>query len=123
MNNFFKEQWEKSYINKDNFVFYPNEAVIRFTSKYIRKKVGLNEFVDMHNWPDNPKVLDLGCGIGRHIIYNLDMKLDIYGIDLSEVAINFAREWAKKRGMIDTDKKLCRGIYAICLGRINFLIM
>jgi SAM-dependent methyltransferase len=95
MDNSFKEQWEKSYKNKDNFVFYPNEEVIRFTSKYIRKRVGLNEFVDVHNYSDNPKVLDLGCGIGRHIIYGLDMKLDMYGIDLSEVAID---QFCKKMG-------------------------
>jgi SAM-dependent methyltransferase len=109
MNNSFKEQWEKSYKNKDNFVFYPNEEVIRFTSKYIRKRVGLDEFVDVHNYSDNPKVLDLGCGIGRHIIYGLDMKLDMYGIDLSEVAINFARKWAKQNGMVDVNEKIVQG--------------
>ncbi|EIJ80525.1 methyltransferase type 11 [Bacillus methanolicus PB1] len=109
MNNSLKEQWEKSYKNKDNFVFYPNEEVIRFTSKYIRKRVGLNEFIDVHNYSGNPKVLDLGCGIGRHLIYGLDMNLDMYGIDLSEVAINFARKWAKQNKMVDVDEKIVQG--------------
>ncbi len=31
-----KYEWDKSYQNLDNFVFYPHEEVIRFVSKFIR---------------------------------------------------------------------------------------
>ncbi|BBU38291.1 hypothetical protein APP_05830 [Aeribacillus pallidus] len=120
MNNSFKEQWEKSYKNKDNFVFYPNEEIIRFTSKYIRKRIGWDEFVDVHNFSDNPKVLDLGCGIGRHIIYGLEMKLDMYGIDLSEIAINFARKWAKQNGMVKVNEKIVQGDICILPWKDHF---
>jgi len=33
-----KENWNNSYKNKDNFVFYPNEEIIRFISKYVSDK-------------------------------------------------------------------------------------
>ena len=41
------------------------------------------------------KVLDLGCGIGRHVKYAYEMQLDAYGIDLSDTAISIARSWLK----------------------------
>ena len=40
-----KDDWDKSYDNRDNFVFYPHEEVIRFVSKFIRKKIGLTDFL------------------------------------------------------------------------------
>lgn len=92
----FKEnEWNSSYKNRDNFVFYPHEEVIRFVSKYIRKKIGIDEFVGL-KYMD--RCLDLGCGIGRHAIYLDDMKFEAYGIDLSEEAINFAQKWCNSLG-------------------------
>ena len=29
--------WDKSYELNDNFVFYPNEEIIRFFTKYFKK--------------------------------------------------------------------------------------
>jgi hypothetical protein len=63
MNNY-RQQWEDSYKNRDNFLFYPNEEVIRFVSKYLRKRKGLDEFQDINLSVDVPNFLDLGCGVG-----------------------------------------------------------
>ena len=101
-----KEQWNNSYSNKDNFVFYPHEEVIRFVSKYIRKRVGLSEFKDVHSCSYSPKILDLGCGIGRHVIYAYDMRLEGYGIDLSELAVKMAQQWLQKRKVLDFAEKI-----------------
>lgn len=38
-NNYKKNEWNKSYKNKDNYMFYPEENVIRFISKYIKKEL------------------------------------------------------------------------------------
>jgi len=54
-----QEAWEESYRRGDNFVFYPHEEVIRFVSKYIRKRVGLNEFVDAAFYMPPPSYLIL----------------------------------------------------------------
>lgn len=84
-------EWNSSYKNKDNFIFYPQEDIIRFISQYIRKRIGLNEFVDRNMYKQNPKVLDFGCGIGRHVKLLNEFNLDGYGFDLSEEAIAIAK--------------------------------
>lgn len=90
-----KEEWEESYSNKDNFVFYPHEEVIRFVSKYIKKRTGIEDFEQIK---DMKKGLSLGCGIGRHVLFLDDMNFDAYGIDLSKEAIDFAKKWFKYLG-------------------------
>lgn len=102
-------EWDKSYLNRDNFVFYPHEEVIRFVSKHIRKRTGLNEFKDMAPNPGKAKLLDLGCGIGRHVIYGHEMGLDAYGIDLSGAAVQVATEWATRKGMGEPSRKILQG--------------
>ena len=104
-----KQEWDKSYTNRDNFVFYPHEEIIRFVSKYIRKRIGLMEFKDMVSFASKPRVLDLGCGIGRHVIYCEEMGLDAYGIDLSQEAVNIARTWLATRGIEKPDNKILQG--------------
>ena len=70
------------YLNRDNFLFYPHEEVIRFVSRYIVKRVGLSEFRFINPQKETPKIVDIGCGIGRHVFYFLQTGLDGYGIDL-----------------------------------------
>jgi len=98
-----KENWNNSYKNKDNFVFYPNEEIIRFISKYVRKKIDLDSFTNMDK---NPKILDFGCGIGRHIKFLDEYKLDAYGFDLSEQAIYNAHKFFKKLNLDHLQKKV-----------------
>jgi len=104
-----KSEWNKSYENKDNFVFYPHEEIIRFVSKNIRKQVGLDMYEDIHRATNVPRILDLGCGIGRHVIYCNSMGLDAYGVDLSTEAITFAADWATSSGMKNVNEKIKNG--------------
>lgn len=104
-----QNQWDESYNRRENFLFYPHEEVIRFFSKYIRKRQGLDHFKDIISFKVPPKILDLGCGIGRHIFYANRMGLDAYGIDLSESAIKIAWEWAKREGFSNYREKIKRG--------------
>lgn len=85
-----KKEWNASYKHKDNFVFYPHEEVIRFVSKYVKKRTGFSDFQLIGR---AGKCLDLGCGIGRHLIYLDEMEMEPFGIDLSDYAINYAKEW------------------------------
>lgn len=107
MNN--KAEWDKSYESRDNFVFYPHEEVIRFVSKFIRKRIALNEFRDIVQGSSDGRILDLGCGIGRHVIYCHEMGLEAYGIDLSDAAIGVAREWGKEKRLPDPEKRILQG--------------
>ena len=76
-----KAEWNCSYQHRDNFVFYPQEEVIRFFSKYIRKKVDLDNLINIDPCLESGDIhlLDLGCGIGRHIIFAHEMGLKGYG--------------------------------------------
>jgi ubiquinone/menaquinone biosynthesis C-methylase UbiE len=103
------KEWNDSYERRENFVFYPHEEVIRFFSKYIRKRVGLDDFKDIDSFTTPPKILDLGCGIGRHIFYASSMGADAYGIDLSESAIKTAWAWAQKEGFSQYREKIRQG--------------
>ena len=85
------EEWDKSYLRKENFLFYPNEEIIRFLSKYIKQRIGIDEFsrkLDFKN------ALSLGCGIGRHVFFLDDFKFEAWGIDISSEAIKYAQKWA-----------------------------
>jgi ubiquinone/menaquinone biosynthesis C-methylase UbiE len=104
-----KNEWEESYRNRDNFVFYPHEEVIRFVSKYIRKRIGFGEFRDILSCNPPSRILDLGCGIGRHVVYCHDMGLDAYGVDLSEYAVGIACSWARNSGMKEPESKIVQG--------------
>ena len=96
MENSKKNAWNDSYDKKDNYLFYPHEEVIRFVSKYIRKRVGLSDYSDVGGKiASNIKIIDLGCGIGRHVIYFHEMGLQSFGVDLSDSAIEFALKWAR----------------------------
>lgn len=101
-------EWDRSYQNRDNFVFYPHEEVIRFVSRYIRKKIGLDECRDVAPEPDKLNLLDLGCGIGLHVIYCHEMGLSAYGVDLSDEAIQVAVDWATRKGMKEAKQKILR---------------
>jgi ubiquinone/menaquinone biosynthesis C-methylase UbiE len=98
--------WEESYKNKQNFVFYPNEEMVRFISKYIRKRTGFSSFEDHLPNAAGMKLLDVGCGIGRHLVMAQDFELDPHGFDLSAEAIRTAREWLRSRGLQNAEEKI-----------------
>lgn len=99
MKNQLKENaWNQSYLQGDNYVFYPHEEVVRFVSRYIRKRTGLDTFEDRQAYSETPRGLDLGCGIGRHVRFMDDMGIEAYGIDLSQVAIDEARRICEQEG-------------------------
>ena len=101
-------EWDTAYANKDNFLFYPHEEIVRFVSRFIRKKVGKDSFCDFGD-ASAIKVLDLGCGIGRHVVFCEELKLDAYGVDLSQEAIDYAKGWLRELGVRRVDEKLQQG--------------
>lgn len=45
------------------------------------------------------KVLDLGCGSGRHLIYLAQLGFEVYGIDLAETGIKIAKDWLDEKDL------------------------
>ena len=45
------------------------------------------------------RVLDLGCGTGRHLIHLSKLGFEVYGFDVSPMALSLAREWLTEEGL------------------------
>lgn len=103
------DEWNESYRNRDNFVFYPHEEIIRFFARYISKRIGINQYQTRYGLADTAKVLDVGCGIGRHLVFAAKTGVNIYGIDLSSQAIATAKDWLTQEGISLGAQKLVQG--------------
>ena len=77
-----KNEWEQFFSENAATEWYPSEVCVRALCSY-RKEFG----------SAGKKVLDLGCGNGRHVWLAAKEGFDVYGIDLSENAITLAKEW------------------------------
>jgi len=61
-----------------------------------QKKTPQEEVAALHDLFQNKKVkkvLDLGCGSGRHLVYFAKLGYDVCGIDVSPVAIKLSKKW------------------------------
>lgn len=45
------------------------------------------------------RILDLGCGSGRHLVYLAKRGFDVYGIDIAKQGIKIAKDWLKVEGL------------------------
>lgn len=90
-----RECWERSYARRENFLFEPKDEVIRFLSRYVRKRIGVYEFKDIiepRHGRTQLRALDYGCGIGSQSIYMANvLGLSVLGVDLSDTAVSYAR--------------------------------
>src|SRR5687768_5802445 len=48
MNDSRVEAWDESYGRGENFVFVPGDEAVRFVSRYLRRRVGLDRVIDVH---------------------------------------------------------------------------
>ena len=100
--------WDDSYARRENHVFYPGDEAVRFVSRYIRR-TGLSEFQDVLSDAQGSKVLDVGCGIGRTLVFGTQMGLKMYGTDLSANAVAVATKWLGSIGEADAGERVVAG--------------
>ena len=48
---------------------------------------------------DGRRVLDLGCGTGRHVVYLSRLGFDVYGFDVSHQALSMTQEWLDEENL------------------------
>jgi len=77
-----KLAWDRVF-KKEGKIFVKPEKCVRKAVKFF-KKGGVK------------RILDLGCGSGRHLIYLAKRGFDVYGFDISKQGIKIAREWFKE---------------------------
>ncbi|MCG3137374.1 MAG: hypothetical protein HJJLKODD_01218 [Phycisphaerae bacterium] len=109
----YKDQWEESYQRGDNHMFYPKEEVVKFMNRYVRKRIGINQFKEVLLPPQEAGTLlrgmDYGCGIGRMAILMQEFGLEAYGTDISEKSITLARQLAEHHGYPQMRERLTVG--------------
>ena len=71
--------WESIYKNKGRFYFKPQED--------------MNKIIRLLKKEKAKKVLDLGCGNGRHTVMLAKAGFDTYGMDLSKEGLKVTRKW------------------------------
>ncbi len=91
MEKIYKNNWNDSYSRNENFIFYPKEEVVKFLSRFVRKKIDIDKFQNIILRKDL-KGLDYGCGIGINTWLMHEFNIDGFGIDISNNAIEKARE-------------------------------
>lgn len=77
--------WDKFYNDHGRFYLLPHPAIPEF----IEKLRGIAAI----------KILDLGCGSGRHLIALAEKGYDVEGVDFSPVAVRVANEWLESRDL------------------------
>jgi len=91
-----QKRWDEIYTKTFGGVWYPDEGLVRFVARFLRRKVGVEAYDDKR---PVGRVLDAGCGNGRHLIFFAEQKFDVYGVDISKEGLRVARAWLRKRGL------------------------
>lgn len=99
MDRLHKGKWDESHARYENAIFYPKEEVVKFLNRFVRKKLSAKEFRDFMDFSVKVRGLDCGCGAGRMTALLEEFGMEAYGIDISERAIEMARENAVSLGM------------------------
>jgi len=74
--------WDRAFKKEGKIFVKPHRDMARIAKFF--KKEGIR------------KVLDLGCGSGRHLVYLAKRGFDAYGIDIARHGIKIAKDWLKK---------------------------
>jgi SAM-dependent methyltransferase len=77
--------WEAAYRKKPYVEVEPHAEVVKLVSFFKRKNVR--------------KLLDLGCGDGRHLIYLARQGFWVFGLDNAPTAIRLASKWLEKENL------------------------
>ena len=57
------------------------------------------EFAQLLRERSSWRILDLGCGTGRHLVYLAKEGFEPFGIDISPTGLEYARQWLEQEGL------------------------
>jgi len=78
-------QWNRIFMEKGRVFLEPQEEMPRVVKLFKKKGV--------------KKILDLGCGSGRHTVYLAKNGFDVYGIDIAPVGLKMTKDWLEQEGL------------------------
>lgn len=76
-----------------------DEIYKRYGKLLVNPQEDMEKIVEVFKDHTVKKVLDLGCGSGRHRIYLAERSFEVYGIDLAETGIKIAKEWLEEKDL------------------------
>ncbi len=79
------KQWDKIFKQYGKFFTKPQEDIPKIVKLFKKKGV--------------KRVLDLGCGSGRHTVYLAKQGFEVYGFDIAPKGIKLAKDWLKKNNL------------------------
>ena len=103
----FRKNWSYNLFVEHAELFFP---ILERESRYATREVsGLCRILGDLKVPNNAKILDLSCGIGRHSIILAKKGFKVTGYDPSEYYINIARKKAKSEILNNTNLRFYVG--------------
>lgn len=88
------EKWDNVYAKQFGGTWYPNENVVKFAAHYLQRRIDVDSYETKRKIE---KVLDAGCGNGRHVVFFAEQGYDVSGVDISGQAINVAQVWLAQK--------------------------
>lgn len=94
-----KNLWEDLYSKKQEeaMMKFPFPVVMELANFYTKKYPNMK--------PEDINVLEIGCGSGSNIKYLAELGYNVYGIDISKTAVNYAKQsfiQSNLKGYIET---------------------
>lgn len=86
--------WDDVFAKKGKFFTKPHPDMERLAKLFSEKGVR--------------RVLDLGCGTGRHLLFLLKRKFEVYGFDGSPNGLEIAKNWLAEENL--TSELVCQKI-------------
>jgi ubiquinone/menaquinone biosynthesis C-methylase UbiE len=78
-------EWNRILLRPEYALEEPDEILVKVV-KFLKKRKVL-------------KVLDLGCGAGRHVVYMTSQTFEAYGVDMSETGLKRTKERLKANSL------------------------
>ena len=88
--------WDKVYGIRNMTMWEPQQSIVQFVNRFIKKRIAYDKYKVINNYK---KVLDLGCGNGSAVHFLAKNKFDVYGVDISDLAIEIAKDFIFQEGL------------------------
>jgi len=98
--NFYIENMTKLKRNVWNETFKEKGKV------FIKPQRDMPRIIKIFKKHNVKKVLDLGCGSGRHLVFLAKHGFDTYGIDIAKYGVSMSRNWLKEEEL-KANLKVC----------------
>ncbi len=83
-----------------------NEAFKKQGKIFLEAQGDLPEIARLFKQKGVKKVLDLGCGSGRHLVFLVKKGFMVFGFDIAKDGIILAKKWLKSEGLKPIDFKI-----------------